>query len=64
MEDLIALALAFIAIAALTYLAICGLSWLVCFAFGLEWSWGIALGIWAACLILRWVLSSARGRDA
>lgn len=62
MEDLIASVLAFITVLAITYLIVCGLLWLVCFAFGLEWSWTIALGVWAACLLLRWILSVAKGR--
>lgn len=49
-----------IAIGALGYLFIAGLTYLVCLGFGLEWSWPIALGVWAACVIFRWVLSAAK----
>lgn len=43
------------------FLVIAGLTFLYCAAFGIEWSWLTALGVWAACVILRWVLSAAKG---
>lgn len=37
---------------AISFLGTAGLVWVVCWAFGLSWSWKIALGVWAAlCLI-------------
>lgn len=52
--------LAILLVIALGYLFIAGLTYLVCLGFGLEWSWMIALGVWAACVIFRWVLSAAK----
>ena len=49
-----------IAVGALGYLFIAGFTYLVCLGFGFEWSWMIALGVWAACVIFRWVLSAAK----
>lgn len=39
-----------------TYLIVAFLSWLVCVAFGIKWSWLLALGIWAAMALIRMVL--------
>lgn len=36
---------------AVTFLAIAGLSFLVCLGFGLAWSWYLALGIFAAVVL-------------
>ena len=37
---------------AISFFGTAGLVWVVCWAFGLSWSWKIALGVWAAlCLI-------------
>lgn len=37
---------------AISFFCTAGLVWVVCWAFGLTWSWKIALGVWAAlCLI-------------
>ena len=37
---------------AISFFGTSGLVWVVCWAFGLSWSWEIALGVWAAlCLI-------------
>ena len=38
-----------------SYLLMAGLSWLVCFCFGLPWNWLVPLGLLALMLILRWV---------
>lgn len=38
-----------------SYLVMAGLSWLVCFCFGLPWNWLVPLGLLALMLILRWV---------
>lgn len=56
----VVLILAVIGIGALGYLFIAGLTYLICLGFGLEWSWLTALGVWAACIIFRWVLSAAK----
>lgn len=52
--------LAVIAVIGLVFLFIAGLTYLICLAFGLEWSWLMALGVWAACILVRWVLSAAK----
>lgn len=37
---------------AISYLAIAGLAWLVCWAFKWPWSWKISIGVWAlSCLV-------------
>lgn len=54
------LILAVIGVGVLGYLFISGLTYLICLAFGLPWSWLTALGVWAACVMLRWVLSAAK----
>lgn len=37
---------------ALSFFGTAGLVWLVCWAFGLAWSWKIAIGVWAViCLV-------------
>lgn len=37
---------------AISFFGTAGLVWVVCWVFGLSWSWKIALGVWAAlCLI-------------
>lgn len=37
---------------AISFFSTAGIVWVVCWAFGLLWSWKIALGVWAAlCLI-------------
>lgn len=38
-----------------SYLLIAGLSWLVCFCFGLPWDWLVPLGLLVVMMILRWV---------
>lgn len=48
---------------ALSFLVVAGLSYLVCLGFGFEWSWLIALGVWAGCMIVRWCFSAARNVD-
>ena len=47
---------------AASYFIVAGLTWLVCLGFGFEWSWLLALGVWAACLILRWIFEAANGK--
>lgn len=43
------------------YLVTAGLTYVICVAFGLPWSWLIALAIYAIILIIRWVLRAASG---
>lgn len=43
-----------------SYLLVSGLTFIASLAFGFEWSWLIALGVWAVCMTIRWVLESAR----
>lgn len=57
------MAILVVAVLGLTYLAIAGLTYLICLGFGLEWSWLLALGVWAACVLLRWIVSAAKGKD-
>ena len=38
-----------------SYLLMAGLSWLVCFCFGLPWNWMVPLGLLVVMMILRWV---------
>lgn len=53
---------------ALSFFGTAGVVWLVCWAFGLAWSWEIAISVWAAIChvssaakstICRWRLDSA-----
>lgn len=53
--------LALIAVPVISFLFVALMSWIVCTAFSLPWSWFIALGIWAAGMIVRWVIKAARG---
>lgn len=57
--------IALIIVAALgaSYLVVAALTYLMCLGFGLEWSWLLALGVWAACGLLRWIVSAAKGKD-
>lgn len=51
MKALIAILIIAICLA-ISFFGTVGLVWVVCWAFGLSWSWKIALGVWAAlCLI-------------
>lgn len=38
---------------AFLYLVCAGLTFLICMGFSLEWSWLIALGVWAAILLVK-----------
>ena len=49
--------LSFLAFAGISYLIVAGLVWVVCFAFGLEWSWLISLGIWVILILLKGIFS-------
>ena len=46
-----------------TYLLVAGLTYLICLGFGWEWNWFLALGVWALCVLLRWIISAAKGKD-
>lgn len=52
--------LLFVGVIGLLFLFVAGLTYMVCWGFGLEWSWMLALGVFAACLLLRWILSAAK----
>lgn len=41
-----------------SYLLVAGLTFIVSLAFGFAWSWLLALGVWAVCMIIRWVLKA------
>lgn len=41
---------------AIGYLAVALLTFVVCAAFGFEWSWLTALGVWAAIILIRMAL--------
>lgn len=47
---------------ALAYFIIAGLTFLICFAFGFEFSWMYALGIWAIYLLLSFIFRGLRGK--
>lgn len=44
-----------LAVLGASYLVMAGLSWLVCFCFGLPWNWFVPLGLLVVMVILRWV---------
>lgn len=45
----------------ITYLIIAGLTYIICLAFDLPWSWLIALGVWAVIILARYVIKAASG---
>lgn len=49
--ELIGTAAAFFLVALMTFV--------MSMAFSFEWSWMLSLGVWAACVIARWVISAA-----
>lgn len=51
----------FVGFSVLGYLVVAGLTYIICLAFGLSWSWLMALGVWATCVLLRWIMSAAKG---
>lgn len=57
------IAIAILALLGASYLIVAGLTYLICLGFGLEWSWLLALGVWAACVLLRWIVSAAKGKQ-
>lgn len=44
-----------LAVLGASYLVMAGLSWIVCFCFGLPWNWFVPLGLLVVMVILRWV---------
>lgn len=48
--------MAVILVLAIGYIAVALLTFVVCAAFGFEWSWLTALGVWAAIVLLRMAL--------
>lgn len=45
-----------------SYLICILLSFLVCLAFNLPWTWLIGTGVWAAALLLRYVFNGASSK--
>lgn len=43
-----------------SYLIVSLLWWLICLGLGIEFNWFAALGIFAVCMLLRWVVSAAK----
>lgn len=48
----------FAAVAGVSWIATCGLVYLVTLCFGLEFSWGVATGIWLLMFLLKSVFSN------
>lgn len=53
MTGCLALSWIFVGVMALSFLATAGLTYLIFWCFGWEWSWLIALGIWVAAIMLK-----------
>lgn len=47
----------------LSYLIVAGLVWIICFGFGLEWSWLISLGVWALLILIRGGIKIGTGKN-
>lgn len=62
MEILISI-LIFVGFFALSLALVAFMSYLICIGFGIAWSWPLAIGIWALCIVIRWVISAARNGD-
>ena len=45
------------------YLIVSLLWWLICLGLGIEFSWFAALGVFAVCMLLRWVVSAAKPKQ-
>lgn len=56
------LAATFIALlcGAVFFLTVALIYWVICFAFGMVFSWKIAVGVWAVIALLRIVMSAAK----
>lgn len=63
-SDFIATVLAVVLIALLCgvafFLGVSLVYWILCFAFGLAFSWKIAIGVWAVVVLLRMIVSAAK----
>ena len=63
-SDIIATVLAVVLIALLCggafFLGVSLVYWIICFAFGLTFSWKIAIGVWAVVVLLRMIMSAAK----
>lgn len=46
----------------LSFLISAGLIWIVCWAFGLAWSWKLALGLWVVMLLISSAVKSHNSR--
>lgn len=49
---------------ALYFAAVSIICWIICFAFGMEFSWKLAAGVWAVIVLLRMVLSAAKSNGS
>lgn len=47
----------------LQLLVIAGLTYLMCMAFGYEWSWLLSVGVWAIWVFLRSIFKAARSNN-
>lgn len=58
------IALIFIAlvVVAASYFTVAAVFAVICWAFGLAFSWKIVWGIYGALLLLKWVISAASGK--
>lgn len=48
----------FVAVAGVSWIATCGLVYLITLCFGLEFSWGVATGIWLLMFLLKNIFSN------
>ena len=48
---------------ALAYLFVAGLTYLACIGFGFDWSWSLSAGVYAVCLLIRYVLSAVKSNS-
>lgn len=53
-------ALIVLAVFALDFLGLSGIYWVVCWAFGLTFTWPIALAIWLVTLVLAGIFKGSR----
>lgn len=57
---MVILAAAAVIIIAITmsYSVVAALTWIACMAFGIQWSWLLALGVWAVLMLLSMAFKS------
>ena len=53
-------ALILLAAMVVSYLFVALLVWIICLAFGFEWSWMLSLGVFAFIVLLQFILSAAK----